>query len=82
MRIFSHMNTVREHREALGFSREAVAVKASVSYSYISQLEARAGRDDEPEPGVNIARRLARVLKTTLDKLFPEPEPAIAGRRR
>jgi transcriptional regulator with XRE-family HTH domain len=65
------MNTVREHREARGMSRETLAVRASVSYSYISQLEARAGRDDEPTPGIDVARRLAEALGVSDAVLFP-----------
>lgn len=72
------MNTVREHREARGWSRETLAVKASVSYSFISQLEARAGRDDEPVPGLDRARRLAEVLGVDVEVLFPPATPAPA----
>lgn len=72
------MNTVRPHREALGKSREALAVEARVSYSFVSQLEARAGRADEPTPGIDIARRLASALGCDVDALFPPADPTPA----
>lgn len=70
------MNTVREHREALGLSRAELAVQSSVSYSTICQLEARAGRDDEPTPNLDTARRLAVTLGTQVETLFPSPFPS------
>jgi transcriptional regulator with XRE-family HTH domain len=86
MRIFSHMNTVREHREALGLSRADLAVKSTVSYSTICQLEARSGRDDEPVPGLDTARNLSDALGVPVEVLFPpklvvespSPEPTPA----
>lgn len=78
MRIFSHMNTVRTHRDALGWSREALGRKAEVSASYIYQLEAQG---DDPEPttlGIDLARRLADALGVDVDILFPPAAPSSA----
>jgi transcriptional regulator with XRE-family HTH domain len=87
MRIFSHMNTVREHREAAGLSRAELAVKSTVSYSTICQLEARAGRDEEPTPGLDTARNLSEALGVAVDVLFPPsaettpvPQPVATGK--
>lgn len=70
------MNTVREHREARGLSRADLAVRSGVSYSTICQLEARAGRDDEPTPVLGTARALADALATPVDVLFPPARAA------
>lgn len=69
------MNTVRTHRDALGWSRETLGRKADVSASYVYQLEAQA---DDPEPatvGIDVARRLSEALGVPVDTLFP-PAPA------
>ena len=68
--------------------RETLAVRSGISYAYISQIEARAGRDDEPTPGLDKARALATVLGVDVDVLFPPkaegatPEPTPAAEER
>ena len=55
---------IRAAREALGASLVNVATAAGISPSYLSQLE-----QDEREPALSIAARLARALRISLDDL-------------
>lgn len=77
-RIFTYeMSRVKELREAKGLRREDVAAKAGISYDYVRRLEV-----DNVNPGLDIARAVAKVLGSTVDKVFPPaPEPATAGRK-
>lgn len=72
------MSKVKETREAQGLRREDLAARAGISYDYVRRLET----DDPPTPGLDIARRVAEALGTTVDKLFPrQSEPVRAARR-
>jgi transcriptional regulator with XRE-family HTH domain len=71
------MNAIKKTREAQGLRREDLASRASVSLAYIFKLES----STPPNPGLDIARRIAKTLGTTVDKLFPVSAPELAGRR-
>ena len=55
---------LRAAREARGLSQVSVAAAAHISQGYLSQLE-----QDEREPTLPIAARIARVLGVSLDEL-------------
>ncbi len=55
---------IRAAREALGASQINVATAAGISPDYLSQLE-----QDERDPSLSIAARLARALRVSLDDL-------------
>ncbi len=55
---------IRTAREALGASQVNVAAAAGISQGYLSQLE-----QDEREPALSIAARLAHALRISLDDL-------------
>lgn len=55
---------IRSARETRGASQVVVAEAAGISQGYLSQLE-----QDEREPALSIAARLARVLGVSLDEL-------------
>lgn len=62
------MSRLRRRREALGLRREELAVKAETSFETVKRLEAEG---DAANTSVKIARGLARVLKTSIEQLFP-----------
>ncbi len=55
---------IRAAREAIGESQVNVAASAGISQGYLSQLE-----QDEREPTLSIAARLAQALDVSLDEL-------------
>lgn len=55
---------IRTARESLGESQVNLAAAAGISQGYLSQLE-----QDEREPTLSIAARLAQVLGVSLDRL-------------
>jgi len=55
---------IRTARETLGQSQVSLAAEAGISQSYLSQLE-----QDEREPTLSIALRLAHALDISLDEL-------------
>lgn len=55
---------IRAAREALGQSQVNLAMVAGISQGYLSQLE-----QDEREPTISIAARIACALKLSLDEL-------------
>ena len=55
---------IRAAREARGASQVVVAAAAGISQGYLSQLE-----QDEREPALSIAARIAGALGISLDKL-------------
>jgi ribosome-binding protein aMBF1 (putative translation factor) len=55
---------IRTAREAKGLSQVTLAEAAKISQGYLSQLE-----QDEREPSLSIAARLARALGLSLDEL-------------
>lgn len=55
---------IRAAREALGASQVNVATAVGISQDYLSQLE-----QDERDPSLSIAARLARALRISLDDL-------------
>lgn len=54
-------------RKKLGLTQGQLAEKASISRSYYTNIEK--GRK---EPSMNVAKCIADVLKTTIDKIFFE----------
>lgn len=61
-----HPNRVRVVRERKGLSMSEVSRRANISLSHLFHIEH--GRADA---SVSIGRRIAAVLETTLDELFP-----------
>ena len=55
---------IRAAREARGLSQAALAAVAKISQGYLSQLE-----QDEREPALSIAARLAQTLGLSMDEL-------------
>ncbi len=55
---------IRAAREARGLSQASLAAAANISQGYLSQLE-----QDEREPALSIAARLARALGLSMDEL-------------
>jgi DNA-binding XRE family transcriptional regulator len=55
---------IRMAREARGLSQVSLASDAKISQGYLSQLE-----QDEREPTLSIAARIARALELSLDDL-------------
>ena len=55
---------IRAAREARGASQVVIAAAAGISQGYLSQLE-----QDEREPALSIAVKLARALSISLDEL-------------
>lgn len=62
---------MKQARERLGRRREEVAAKAEISFEYVRRLES----EDPPTPGLDVARRIAEALDSSVDDLFPAPEP-------
>jgi DNA-binding XRE family transcriptional regulator len=58
---------IRAAREAKGLSQVSLAETAGISQGYLSQLE-----QDEREPSLSIAARVARALGLSLDELAAE----------
>lgn len=65
-------NRLRERREALGLRRERVAADADMTVQHLRLLERGMHR-----PSLDLSRRLAHALGTTVDDLFP-PEALTA----
>jgi DNA-binding XRE family transcriptional regulator len=55
---------IRAAREARGLSQATVATSAHISQGYLSQLE-----QDQREPTLSIAARVANALELSLDEL-------------
>ncbi len=75
---FGHMSTrigklvgraVREQRERLGLSQEAVARRAKMDRAYLSNLE-----NGSRNPSVDVVERLAKALDTTPGQLLDTAE--------
>jgi len=69
---------LRGARESLGLSQEAVAARAGLNTSYLSQIER--GRKT---PSLEVFVRLAASVNLTLAELFTdkeEPSPALGAR--
>jgi transcriptional regulator with XRE-family HTH domain len=64
---FSHV--VKQHREAKGFSRAALAEKAGLHQTYIGLLER-----GERSPNLDTANAIAGALQIPLSKLIAEVE--------
>lgn len=71
--IFGEM--VRRRRNAAGLSQEALAAKAGLHRTYIGLLE-RGLR----VPSIEVVRRLAEALDTTMTALIAELEGRLPGR--
>lgn len=67
------MKRLREHREARGFSREALAREAGVSAALIQAHEQGRNRDTH----VSVAAPLARVLGISMEELFAPEDMGI-----
>jgi DNA-binding XRE family transcriptional regulator len=63
-RIATLGQQIRKARESLGLSQAELAERAHVSQAYLSYLE-----QDQREPTLSIAARLARTLDIPLDQL-------------
>lgn len=72
------MSKLRERREALGLRREDVASRAGVSIETVRRFEAS---PDDANPTLEVARKIAGVLGSTVEKLFPAEETTTAGSR-
>jgi transcriptional regulator with XRE-family HTH domain len=70
-------NLVRNRPEAAGLSQEALADKANLHRTYISLLE-RGLR----MPSIEVVRKLATALETTMASLMAELEAAKPARTR
>lgn len=77
----AHGGALRERRQQCGLTQTDLALRAGVSRQLVAAVEA--GRNT---PAVDAALRLARVLATTVEDLFPPPAPsvlaALGGRLR
>lgn len=62
---------VRRKRLELGMTQQKLADEANLSYSYISEIERGV-----KEPSLEVAHRIATVLKTGLDGLVASEETA------
>lgn len=60
-------NRIREFRERLGISQVELARRSRIASTNLSSIER-----GQLIPWPRIKRKLARVLKTTLEELFPE----------
>lgn len=65
------VNRVREHREEIPLSQEALARKAGVSLGTVSRIERGLF-----SPRLETASALARALGVSRESLFPEEEGA------
>lgn len=61
---------IRAAREARGLTQAELAVRARVAQAYLSYLE-----QDQREPSLSIAARLARELELSLDELASAVAP-------
>ena len=59
-------NTIRERRKARGLSQEELARQCGVSRQTINAIE-----NDNYDPTLSLAFRLAKALETTVDAVFP-----------
>lgn len=64
---YSNMN-VKRLREKQGLSVRALAAKAGMSYTYVSNVE-----NEKVDPALSTLRRLAKALGTTASDLIREP---------
>jgi len=65
-------SALRQRRETLSLKPVQVAAAADISLSYLYTLEG-----DGAVPGLEVARRLALALDTTVDVLWPaQPQEA------
>ncbi len=58
-------NRLKERRRGLGMTHAQLACAAGTSRNSIGMIER-----GQQEPGVELARRIARALDTTVDELF------------
>lgn len=62
-------NRIRELRESLKISRQALANKAGISISYLYDLERQLYN-----PSIDVAHRIAAALGKPVDQVFPPGE--------
>lgn len=63
-------NNVRQKRLEAGLTQERLAMKIGISRSTLSAIE-----NGHIDPSVSLAIRLARALKTNVEKIFPISTP-------
>lgn len=68
------MNRIREIRDSLKISRQALANKANISMSYLYDLERH-----RYSPTIEVAHRIAAALGKRLDEVFPPDKGAKAS---
>jgi transcriptional regulator with XRE-family HTH domain len=68
---------LKEHRQAKGFSQEALAEKADIHPTHVSLIERC-----ERNPSLNVAKSLASALGVSLASLIQEAEGLQANQRR
>lgn len=61
---------LRHYRIKAGYTQNALAKEAGISQSHISEIESGVKR-----VGLDISRKLARVLGCTIDDLISDEEP-------
>jgi transcriptional regulator with XRE-family HTH domain len=61
------MHRLRQERQRLGLSLREVQAVSGVKISYLSALE----RNEQGNPSLDIARKLARCYGVSVDYLFP-----------
>lgn len=64
-------NRVRQYRQSMGWTLEALAAKVGSSKAYIWQLENKA----DPDPGVKLSMRLAKAFGISVEHLFRPADP-------
>lgn len=71
MKTTAATNKLQEKRTRAGLRPEALAARAEISLSYLRKLEG-----GQSCPGLDVARRIAKALGTTVDQVFPVGERA------
>ena len=68
---------LKKHRQAKGFSQEALAEKAGIHPTHVSLIERC-----ERNPSVNVAKWLATALGVSLASIIEEAEKFQTGHRK
>lgn len=70
-------NYLKEHRKNANLKQTQVAKKAHISVRNYQRIE-----NGKQEPKVLVAIRIAQILDTSVEKLFPLPASANAGEEK
>ncbi len=62
-------NYVKQCRQARGMTLEELGERVGSSKAYMWQLENK----DDPDPGVKLAVKIAKVLNFPVEEIFPGP---------